>query len=209
MLYKITNLLSTSLTVEDLGILLPARGSCTVRADSWAQSNDARDLEAKRWVRADKQYVQGQPPPPVVSARPAPPPMVPQDPPPAPHSQSRVDTPPSAGVPVSQESFDRFVRNQEELMKMMAGLAGAVPAGMDAINKSIQAMPAPAVVPFRPGMVHSHEISPVARGADPMFIPASIVPKDAQANIKVDEGEVQTDVGSNVETLRKARGKKP
>jgi hypothetical protein len=207
MLYKITNLLSTSLTVEDLGILLPAKGSCTVRADSWAQSNDARSLEAKRWVRADKQYVQGQPPPSVVSVHRPPPAMVPQDPPP-PVSQSRIDTPAVSGVPVSQESFDRFLKNQEELMRMMTGLAGAVPAGMDQINKSIQAMPAPAVVPYRPGSVQAHEYSPSARGADPMFIPTKIVPDDAQANIKVQEGEVQTDVGSSVDALRKMR-KKP
>jgi hypothetical protein len=207
MLYKITNLLSTSLTVEDLGILLPAKGSCTVRADSWAQSNDARSLEAKRWVRADKQYVQGQPPSSVMSVRQPPSALVPQDPSP-PVSQSRIDTPAVSGVPVSQESFDRFLKNQEELMRMMTGLAGAVPAGMDQINKSIQAMPAPAVVPYRPGSVQAHEYSPSARGADPMFIPTKIVPDDAQANIKVQEGEVQTDVGSSVDALRKMR-KKP
>jgi len=207
MLYKITNLLSTSLTVEDLGILLPAKGSCTVRADSWAQSNDARSLEAKRWVRADKQYVQGRPPPSVTSVHRPPSAMVPQDPSP-PVSQSRIDTPAVSGVPVSQESFDRFLKNQEELMRMMTGLAGAVPEGMDRINKSIQAMPAPAVVPYRPGSVQAHEYSPSARGADPMFIPTKIVPDDAQANIKVQEGEVQTDVGSSVDALRKMR-KKP
>jgi hypothetical protein len=133
--------------------------------------------------------------------------MVPQDPPP-PVSQSRIDTPAVSGVPVSQESFDRFLKNQEELMRMMTGLAGAVPAGMDQINKSIQAMPAPAVVPYRPGSVQAHEYSPSARGADPMFIPTKIVPDDAQANIKVQEGEVQTDVGSSVDALRKMR-KKP
>lgn len=207
MLYKITNLLSTSVTVEDLGIRLDAKGTCTVRADSWMQSNDARDLEAKRWIRADKQFVQGMPPPSVVAPpRPPPPKLIPQDPP---QSQSRIDTPSVAGVPISQESFDRFLRNQEELMKMVTGIAGAVPAGMDAINKSIQAMPAPAVIPFRPGSVQAHEFSPSARGDDPMFIPTAIVPKDAKANIKVQEGEAKADVNASAEALKKARGKRP
>jgi hypothetical protein len=205
MFYKITNLLSTSVIVEDIGVRLDAKASCTVRADSWAQSNDARDLEAKRWVRADKQFVQGAPPPAMTVIRPQPRrALVPLDPP---VSQSQINTPPVSGVPVSQESFDRFLKNQEELMKMVTGIAGAVPAGMDAINKSIQAMPAPAVVPYRPGSVQAHEYSPAARGADPMFIPAAIVPKDAQANIKVQEGEVQTDVGSSVDALKKMRKK--
>jgi len=204
MLYKITNLLSTSLTVEDLGVLLPAKGSCTVRADSWTQSNDARELESKRWVRADKQYVQGQPPPSIAPVRRSAPALVPQDPSPSP-PQPRAEVPVAQAVTVSQDSFDRFLRNQEELMKMMAGLAGAVPAGMERINKSIQAMPAPAVVPYRPGSVQAHEYSPSARGADPMFIPTKIVPDDAQANIKVQEGEVQTDVGSSVDALKKMR----
>jgi hypothetical protein len=204
MFYKITNLLSTSVVVEDLGVRLNARGSCTVRADSWAQSNDARDLEAKRWVRADKQYVQGRSSPSLAIPHPQPPKLVPQDPlPPAPQSTPAV--PPASGIPISQESFDRFLRNQEELMKMMAGLAGSVPEKFDQINKSIQAMPAPAVVPYRPGSVQAHEYSPAARGSDPMFIPASIVPKDAQANIKVQEGEVESDVGSNVDALKRMR----
>lgn len=204
MFYKITNLLSTSVTVEDLGVRLNARESCTVRADSWAQSNDARDLEAKRWVRADKQFVQGDPPPAMSVHRQPQRPLIPLDPPPA-ASQAQVSAPPALGVSVSQESFDRFLKNQEELMRMVTGIAGAVPAGMDQINKTIAAMPAPAVVPYRPGSIQAHEYSPAARGADPMFIPASIVPKDAQANIKVQEGEVQTDVGSSVDALKKMR----
>lgn len=208
MLYKITNLLSTSVTVEDLGIILQARSTCTVRADDWARSNDARDLEAKRWVRADKQFVEGRPPVPVVPVRSviAPVRQIPQDPPSQPpHSMSKIDTPPAMGVPVSQESFDRFIKNQEEIMKMMTGLAGAVPSGLDQINKSIKAMPAPAVVPYRPGSVQAHEYSPAARGADPMFIPSKIVPDDAQSAIKVTEGEVKTDVGGNVDALKKMR----
>jgi len=209
MLYKITNLLSTSLTVEDLGIRLDSRASCTVRAEEWARSSDARELEAKKWVRADKQYVNGRSPNPVLPQRPvsAPPVQVPQDPPMAPHSQSRIDTPVVPMVAVSQESFDRHLKNQEELMKMMASLMGQVPAGLDQINKTIKEMPQPAVVPFRPGMVQSHEVSPVARGADPMFIPTKIVPDDAKAAIKVQEGQVEADVGSNVDALKKMRKK--
>lgn len=209
MLYKITNLLSTSVTVEDLGIILQARSTCTVRADDWARSNDAHNLEAKRWVRADKQFVEGRPPAPVpVHAVITPVRQVPQDVP-APHSAPRTDTPPTAGVPISQESFDRFIKNQEEIMKMMTGLAGAVPSGLDQINKSIQSMPAPAVVPFRPGQMHAHEISPTGRGADPMFIPSKILPEDAKTAIKVTEGEVDTDLNANTDALRKARGKRP
>lgn len=204
MLYKITNLLSTSVTVGDLGINLPAGGTANVRADAWGRSNDARDLEGKRWVRADKQFVPGRPPVPV---HPAPRPL---DPPPyvaEPVSQSGVETPRVAGVVVSQESFDRYLRNQEELMKMMSSLMGQVPAGLEQINKTIRDMPAPAVVPFRPGMVHAHETSPVARGADPMFIPTKIIPEDAKAAIKVQEGEAKG-VDDAAEALKNLRGRK-
>lgn len=211
MLYKITNLLSTSVTVEDLGIILPARGSCNVRASDWAGSNDARDLEARRWVRADKQFVAGRAP--VVT--------VPQRPPPVVVSPAPLDPPlPESGVltpvvvppvPVSQDSFDRFLKNQEEIMKMMTGLAGSVPAGIEKIEKRIQEMPAPAVIPFRPGMnqPHAHEFSPAAAGADPMFIPSKIVPEDAKTAIKVQEGEAKADVSSAVDALKRTRQKKP
>lgn len=211
MLYKITNLLATSVTVEDLGIILPARGSCNVRATDWAGSNDARDLEARRWVRADKQFVAGRPPVATVPHRP--PPVVvspaPLDPPHLP--ESGVLTPVAAPpVPVSQESFDRFLKNQEEIMKMMTGLAGSVPAGIEKIEKRIQEMPAPAVIPFRPGMnqPHAHEFSSAATGADPMFIPSKIVPDDAKSAIKVQEGEAKADVGAATDALKKLR-KKP
>lgn len=207
MLYKITNMLSTSVTVEDLGINLPAGGTCTVRADAWSRSNDARNLEAQRWVKADKQFVAGRAPPHVLPARaPAVPPR-----PVGPPVAQRVDSPvvAPAGVVVSQESFDRYLRNQEELMQMMSSLMGSVPSGLDQINKSIKAMPAPAVVPYRPGSVQAHEFSPTARGADPMFIPTRIVPEDAKSAIKVQEGEVATDVSSASAALKKARGGKP
>lgn len=210
MLYKITNLLSTSVTVEDLGVILPARGTCTVRGEDWAGSNDGRDLEAKRWIRADKQFVAGRPPVATVPHRPAPA-VVLQAPADPPLPESGIPTPMAAPpVPVSQESFDRFLKNQEEIMKMMVGLAGSVPAGIDQINRTIQAMPAPAVIPFRPGQnqPHAHEYSPAARGADPMFIPKKIVPEDAKAAIKVQEGEAEADVGAKADALKKARGKK-
>jgi hypothetical protein len=211
MLYKITNLLSTSVTVEDLGIILPARGSCNVRADVWSGSNDGRDLEARRWIRADKQFVAGRPPVATVPHRPAPVvvPPVPLDPP---LPESGIPTPMAAPpVSVSQESFDRFLKNQEEIMKMMTGLAGSVPAGIEKIEKRIQDMPAPAVIPFRPGMnqPHAHEFSSAAAGADPMFIPSRIVPDDAKSAIKVQEGEAKADVSSATDALKKLRGKKP
>lgn len=211
MIYKITNLLSTSVTVEDLGIILPAGGSCTVRADAWSRSQHGPELERKRWIRADKQFVPGRPPTPVlpsrrVSSPPPPPQAVPSRG--EPFSESGVETPRVAGVVLSQESFDRHLRNQEELMKMMASLMGAVPSGLDRIQKTIAAMPAPAVVPYRPGSIQAHEFSPAARGDDPMFLPSKIVPEDAKVAIKVQEGESKADVESASKALRKARGKK-
>ncbi len=215
MLYKIVNLLSTSVTVADLGILLQSGGSTTVRAEAWARSADGPDLEARRWIRVDKQFVAGARPPVPVHPRSAPPPPVampaPLDPPPPePASQSGIDTPRFTGAFVSQESFDRHTKNQEEIMKMLSTLMGAVPSAMERINNTIKEMPAPAVVPFRPGMVHPHETSPVGRGADPMFIPSKIVPEDARGSIKVDEGQAEADVNSAAEALKRARGgKKP
>ena len=174
-IYRVTNLLNTSLSIEDLGIILAAGGSTNISADAHARSEDLRRLQ--RYVRVDPIYI-------CTSA--------------TPRRADPIFPPPSSiPSPVPPPSNDISALNAkiDSLVSMVQRLTGAV-----------ENIPAPAVVPFRPGMEHAHEIS--VRGSDPMFIPSSIVPDGTEAHIKPHESEVSKDVSQARDALKKVRGKR-
>jgi hypothetical protein len=59
-LYRITNILNTSLTIEDLGLILSAGESRRITAEAYSRSEDIRRYS--RFVRVDTIYVAGQGP---------------------------------------------------------------------------------------------------------------------------------------------------
>jgi hypothetical protein len=57
MLYKITNILNTSLTIEDLGLMLSAGESRRISADAYSKSEDIR--RHSRFIKVDAIYAAG------------------------------------------------------------------------------------------------------------------------------------------------------
>ena len=191
-LYKLTNLLTTAVIVEDLGVRMEPRGSATVRAEDWARSNDGARLESQGCVRVDRQFSP--------STGPAPRPI------PAVRHPEAAPDPKVSIVNLSQASFDQFLRNQEELLRMLVVMSGSVP---DAARKAVEDGFAKAGPPSPPPMAaHQPHATPSALKDDaPMYIPSKIVPDVIVAGVKSQVKESDSSVDDSADALRRLRNK--
>jgi hypothetical protein len=175
-LYRITNLLSTNLIIEDLGITLSAGESRNISADAHARSESLR--RQQKYLKIETMYVV---PPPSGSV-----------PNPSPHL---AQAPPV----IAPNDITALHARIDDMFALLNRLVGEIPNG---IKEAVKGIPHPAVVPFRPGMEHAHEIQ---AASDPMFIPSSIVPSGTEMRINPQTDETHKDVSQSIDNLKKLR----
>jgi hypothetical protein len=177
--YKIINEACADVTVEDLRVHLPGRGSWSiVLAASLEASKDfgkVRHLVRLEPVRDERKM----PVWPFIKA---------PEPEPA-----RI---PAPGKPVELDELVRSVRGIEQALKEL--LLRPSPAPADVVAAHVHAIGQRGGIPAGlPGADPSD---------DPMFIPSKIVPDSAEADIQVREGEVRKDdFDAAAAALRRAR----
>lgn len=179
-IYRITNLLNANLVIEDLGINLSAGESRNISADAHARSEDLR--RQQKYLRIETIYLV---PPPPGSSPVRPLPVV------------------QAPVPPSPNDIAALHSRMNDVMSLLQRLTGDIPTGLNGIREAVKGISMPAVIPFRPGMEHAHEMTKVA--SDPMFIPSSIVPLGTEMHINPQTNEESKDVSHSIDMLKKLR----
>ncbi len=187
--YEVTNLLPTSLTIEDIGVnLQPAGGSSSTRVLSehtYKSSTHIRSCEQRKWVKVVIRKSFDPKPIPVWPFSKAPAPA--QSPPP---------------IVVSAPSHSETV-----LMGLIHKLEGLVNRA-----QTVAVAPAAAPVSSQAPMVDStptlRVVEKVIEAPEPMFIPSRIVPQNAEVRIRVDESSKDDDeFASGADALRSLRKK--
>lgn len=187
MLWRVTNLLSTSVSIEDLGITLQARGgedgSTSITDEAKRSSRSLSLLQNAKWVsvvlhnsspKMPMWPISKPPPPPAVfpSVAVAPPPALP------------VIAPPVMPVdPVMLET----IRRLESTIAELASVIRSVPTS---VAVSVPGNPIVASIP----------------NADPQFIPNNIVPTDVNVEINAKSKETEApDFDQSASTLKGMR----
>ncbi len=186
--YEVTNLLPTSLTIEDIGVnLQPAGGtqsSKVLSEHTYKASRHIRSCEQRKWVKVVVRRAFVPRPIPVWPFSKAPPAPAPPPPP----------STPAASRPSRSEV-------------VLAGLIQKLEILINRVQSAPTSSPAPQQTLLAPARARLAEDVSVA--ADPLFIPSSIVPTTAEVRIRVDESTTEKgDFESGTDALRKLR-KKP
>lgn len=189
--YRITNILLTSIKIEDLGLLLPSGKSVIISADSHSRSEDLRRNE--RWIKSDIIHISNKVKPPKVH-------------------QKVIIVPEPVRKPPTFSCDSKIESQLNEIQKMLFQMMDASLAQTSEIKKKIEEVPNPAVVPFRPGMLHHHEYSQQSTtkpvyGDVPMFIPSTVVPDINISGTKTSDSEIDKDVDLTLDALKKLRKK--
>jgi hypothetical protein len=185
--YKVTNLLSTSLKIEDLGIILQARGgndgSCVISSDSCDRSVSLRELRQKRWVSVHPLHA-----------------SIPSNIKPQTTAQPQEPQEPQIDISALQNEIRSMNSRFDEVLAALKSVSQQAPIAA--------AAPVIIHVPVQmgsSGQSHFHE-NP---SSDPMFIPSSIVPKDANVHINTNEESSSVDgFDDSLAALKAARKKK-
>jgi hypothetical protein len=190
--YRITNILSSSISIEDLGIRLDSGQSVIISADSHARSEDLRRND--RWIRSDTIHYPNNVKPPTVHRKV----LTVQEP-------IRKNEPVDSGYVRSLKIESKLDDIQKMLSKMMNDNVNHATE----IKKKIDEVPTPAVVPYRPGMVQSHEYKQQfsSDSSVPMFIPSKVIPDIDISGTKTSNTEIDKDVESTLDALKKLRKK--
>lgn len=189
MLWRVTNLLSTSVSIEDLGITLQARGgedsSATISDESRNASRSLKNLVGARWVQLSPYSSGSQKMPAWPFSKPASP-----TPEPPPEPTPAIRPPPVAAPdPVMLETMRKLEATLAELAAAMR-------------HNPTMHIPASTTALFTPSVFTPS--SPAA--PEPVFIPETIVPKDAKSEIHVKKDEVSSDsLESSASALKKLR----
>lgn len=191
MLWRVTNLLSTSVSIEDLGITLQARGgedgSTSISDEAKNSSRSLALLQNAKWVsvvphnsspKMPMWPISKPPPPPAtptVTAAVPPPPAVP------------VIAPPVMPMdPMMLETIRRLESTIAELASVIRSAPAAVatpPAGIPAVS--------------------------IPRSEDPQFIPSNIVPTDVNVEIHARPEETSVpDFEQSASSLKNMRRRK-
>ncbi len=174
-----------SVSIEDIGVHLPGRGSkATVRADVLAASRDY--ARCRPWVVVKPLFQEVRMPLwPFVKAR-------------APAPNPAPTAPAEAGLSEIRDSVKRIEAFVESLVSRPSPAAPEVVA---AHVRNIGAMPSvPAGLPGAP------RLPGPGASSEPFFIPSKIAPDVSSSNIKVLEGEVEKqNMDEGVEALKKLR----
>ena len=176
--YLVTNRLSTSLLIHDIGVRLDAGGSKLLPEQTYNASKTIQEYILKGWVNVSQRQTPVKPPVPVwpFSKAPSPPP-----PPPMPPS------PPAMDPAVLQ-----LVAELKGMISTLAAASTRAPAPI--IGQTAAAVPA--AMPI------------AQPSDEPMFIPKTILPTGADVSINVAKSETtDQDFDSGLEALKKARKK--
>jgi hypothetical protein len=171
--YKITNITTSGVVIEDIGVFLPGKGNYSiVDTDLLERSKDFREVE--NLVRVEKIRV------------PEPMPVWPFHKPPTPKKEERK---------VSQEELGGIRQDLKAIRELLAELLSRPSApSPEVVAAHMQ------IAQERRELLGSKKL-PLSK--DPMYIPSSIIPEDAESVIRADETEVtKDDFESNLEALR-------
>lgn len=176
MLSKITNITAASVVIEDIGVYLPGKGSHqTIKSELIEKSRDFQDV--KKLVRVDQVKL------------PKPMPIWPFVKKPVP-KELEVKPPKGELGDIRQD-----VRKIMQLLTELLSRPSAPPPEVVAAHMQ--------VAQERRELLKEGKL-PLG-DSDPMFIPSSIIPHDAEAIIKTEEVEItKDDFDGDLEALRKA-----
>lgn len=188
-MYRITNLLSTSLTIEDLGITLQSRGgqdgTCIISSDSYERSLNLKDLLNRKFISAQIHLIITSPSPQIQK----PPPVFP--------------IPPTLTDVTSLQDEIRAMNSRfDEVLSVLRTSQAQAQAHAESQSNIPRYVQIPADMR---GHVHDQ----VSQSSDPIFIPSSIVPKDA--NVHINSSEEKSSVAGfddSLAALKAARKKK-
>lgn len=188
--YTLTNLLITSLNIEDLGIILQARGGkdsiCVITSDSYERSSKLKEFIGNKWVSVQQTHMS------------------------VPRVRHRIHIPIKAPDPAPQLQSPSVAALQDELRVMNSRFDEILTA-----LKSVPSAQPPTVihVPVHAISNNQHIDSKNSdkRGLiDPIFIPSSIVPKDANVQINTNSESSSGDgFDDSLAALKAAKKKKP
>ena len=178
--YRITNRMPTSIVLEDVGITLQRAGgsdsSAVIPESLYLGSRDVRDR--KDWLRVEKIHEPSVAPPPVNT----PPPKLAQNPPP----KLATDTSPAPSVPAFPmqmgPSASEVAALHETIRIMGNNMAKLV--GLIAQQQSERHVPS---YPQHDGSPTEHRVSRQERPVEPVYIPGTILPKDAETHISTQD----------------------
>jgi len=188
--YKVTNLISAGVSITDLGIHLPGKGSYKIiDASAKEKSHDLKDVKGRRWVRVDLIIEEKVPIWPFTKrSRPSP------------KVQPEIRSEPEALS--SLDELTRSVKSIEKsLIELLQRPSPPPPEVIAAHMKSIsQIGEIPRGLPGaspRPGPGMSE---------NPLYIPSKIKPEVKDGEIFISSKDISTDdVNQSVDMLRKMR----
>ncbi len=213
--YKITNMSTLSIVIEDMGVSLPGPlATVTVTEDVLNRSKLLHTLS--RFLKIEE-VIKTTPVWPFVTGKPArittvssksPPPSIPKRP--APTKASPDSKPVNVGPAPVSSSVEKAVQsapattNSSALEKQVEVLSGKLDSLVDLLMKNASS---PAVFAVNPGP--DAPISKTTSFEEPIFIPSTMVPTTKDSNLNVKQEEIKTaDLTDAVATLKRMRGKK-
>ena len=199
MAWRVSNLLNTSLSVEDLGITLQARGgtdsSVTISDESRYSSKSLRNLESAKWVSVTLLNVGAPKMPAWPFSKPSIPPSAPN---PAPINSPSGALPPIPAIrpaPPDPAMFEVIKKLESTIAELAAAIRSTPPPSFHPSTTTMWPPPDGAMNPF-----------PTTPSGEAVFMPSSILPKDAKAEIKVQVEEASADdVSDAADALKKMR----
>jgi len=178
--YKVMNLLPTSLRIDDLGVILQARGGndglCIINSDSHDRSVSLKELVRRKWVSVSP-HTHTQP-----------------------NIQKQQITAPQVS-PVDVSMLQNEIRAMNSRFDEVLAALKTVPSS----THTVMNIPAPSGY----SMHEQYRDGPISHSDDPIFIPSSIVPKEASVHISANEESSSVEgFDDSLAALRVARKKK-
>jgi hypothetical protein len=188
-LCKITNLVNYAISVEDIGVMLPGRGSsCIVELE--AANKSINLLEKVRLKQVLAKPVQ-----PIMSVWP----FIKRQPEPV----AKVEQ----IVPVQKvEQTNKIMEDKfDQLNQQVNKLVELIGSGVSILSSipQIQTVQTQIATQIQSQTIKENELK--VNMQEPMFIPSKIIPDDAKANVKISKSEIKTDVDSSVDALKKLK----
>ena len=185
-LYRITNILNTSLTIEDLGLILAAGEHRLISADAYSRSEDIQ--RQSRYLKTHTICVANTDTEDKVIARVG-------------HERPIVTFP---APPVKQDLSSAVVKDSAA---DIIGLEKKIDGLYSLLNKLVSKSEVNVVQSASLNLDESRSTSiPTNVLQDPMFIPKSIIP-NAKVSTETVETHIDRDIGDSKKALKKARNK--
>jgi len=177
--YLVTNRLSASLLIHDIGVRLDPGGSKLLSEQTYSASKTIQEYLQKGWVHVSQRQTPVKPSIPVW-----------------PLSQAPVEPPSAPPAPPAQDpAVQGLVAELRGLISTLTPLAAALSRGPIVTHQTAAAV----------GVIPQAAAQP---SDEPMFIPKTIVPEGADVSINVAKSETAgEDFDAGLEALKKARRK--